>query len=85
MRCRTMVEHRMEATAERRAGPARVLDLASPASVEDLAETLREEGRPIDPLINNAGVMAPADPRRPRPVAAARRCRAPRVTRGCAC
>lgn len=38
----------------------RVLDLASLASVEDLADTLRAEGRPIDLLINNAGVMAPA-------------------------
>ncbi|MFD5854704.1 SDR family oxidoreductase [Streptomyces chartreusis] len=38
----------------------RVLDLASPASVEDLTDTLRAEGRPIDLLINNAGVMAPA-------------------------
>ncbi|PSM44626.1 short chain dehydrogenase [Streptomyces dioscori] len=39
---------------------ARDLDLASLASVESLAESLRAEGRPIHLLINNAGVMAPA-------------------------
>lgn len=38
----------------------RVLDLASLDSVEQLAETLNREGRPLDILINNAGVMAPA-------------------------
>ncbi|MGP4052012.1 SDR family oxidoreductase [Streptomyces sp. 2A115] len=38
----------------------RVLDLASLASVESLADTLKSEGRPINLLINNAGVMAPA-------------------------
>lgn len=38
----------------------RVLDLASLASVADFAETLLAEGRPVDLLINNAGVMAPA-------------------------
>ncbi|MGC5567833.1 SDR family oxidoreductase [Streptomyces sp. FR-108] len=38
----------------------RDLDLASLASVESLAESLKAEGRPIDLLINNAGVMAPA-------------------------
>ncbi|MFC9912857.1 SDR family oxidoreductase [Streptomyces sp. NPDC059862] len=37
----------------------RVLDLASLASVETLADTLTAEGRPIHFLINNAGVMAP--------------------------
>ncbi|MFF3873749.1 SDR family oxidoreductase [Streptomyces sp. NPDC001978] len=37
-----------------------VLDLASPASVETLADVLNAEGRPIDLLVNNAGVMAPA-------------------------
>ncbi|WP_409468642.1 SDR family oxidoreductase [Streptomyces sp. HC307] len=37
----------------------RVLDLASLASVETLADTLNAEGRPIHFLINNAGVMAP--------------------------
>ncbi|MGW6740166.1 SDR family oxidoreductase [Streptomyces sp. NPDC055025] len=49
----------------RAAGPGakvstRVLDLASLASVEHLADTLLAEGRPIHLLINNAGVMAPA-------------------------
>ncbi|MFE4829283.1 SDR family oxidoreductase [Streptomyces sp. NPDC056672] len=49
----------------RAAGPGakvstRVLDLASLASVDHLADTLLTEGRPIDLLINNAGVMAPA-------------------------
>ena len=38
----------------------RELDLASLKSVEALAETLDDEGRPIHLLINNAGVMAPA-------------------------
>lgn len=38
----------------------RVLDLASLDSVERLADTLNAEGRPLDILINNAGVMAPA-------------------------
>ncbi|MFF3466656.1 SDR family oxidoreductase [Streptomyces sp. NPDC001984] len=38
----------------------RVLDLASLASVETLADALNAEGRPIDLLVNNAGVMAPA-------------------------
>ncbi len=37
----------------------RVLDLASLASVQRLAESLTAEGRPINLLINNAGVMAP--------------------------
>ncbi|MEV0220950.1 SDR family oxidoreductase [Streptomyces sp. NPDC050704] len=38
----------------------RVLDLASLASVESLSDTLKSEGRPVNLLINNAGVMAPA-------------------------
>ncbi|MGW8670355.1 SDR family oxidoreductase [Streptomyces niveus] len=38
----------------------RVLDLASLDSVETLSDTLNREGRPLDILINNAGVMAPA-------------------------
>ncbi|MFC8828876.1 SDR family oxidoreductase [Streptomyces sp. NPDC057137] len=38
----------------------RVLDLASLDSVERFADTLNGEGRPLDILINNAGVMAPA-------------------------
>jgi NAD(P)-dependent dehydrogenase (short-subunit alcohol dehydrogenase family) len=37
----------------------RVLDLSSLASVAALGETLIEEGRPINILINNAGVMTP--------------------------
>lgn len=37
----------------------RTLDLSSLTSVAGLAETLKREGRPIDILINNAGVMAP--------------------------
>ncbi len=37
----------------------RELDLSSLASVALLAETLLEEDRPIDILINNAGVMTP--------------------------
>ena len=39
----------------------RALDLSSLASVADLGATLREEGRPIHILINNAGVMTPPD------------------------
>lgn len=38
----------------------RDLDLASLASVEVFTDTVRAEGRPVDLLINNAGVMAPA-------------------------
>jgi NAD(P)-dependent dehydrogenase (short-subunit alcohol dehydrogenase family) len=38
----------------------RTLDLASLASVAALADHLNTEGRPINILINNAGVMAPA-------------------------
>ena len=37
----------------------RKLDLSSLQSVAALGETLREEGRPIHILINNAGVMSP--------------------------
>ncbi|WAP54922.1 SDR family oxidoreductase [Streptomyces sp. S465] len=37
------------------------LDLSSLASVAALGDTLREEGRPIHILINNAGVMTPPD------------------------
>jgi NAD(P)-dependent dehydrogenase (short-subunit alcohol dehydrogenase family) len=37
----------------------RVLDLSSLASVTALVERLTDEGRPIDMLINNAGVMTP--------------------------
>lgn len=39
----------------------RSLDLSSLASVAALGETLRDEGRPIHLLINNAGVMTPPD------------------------
>ncbi|MFC5138914.1 SDR family oxidoreductase [Actinomycetospora rhizophila] len=39
----------------------RTLDLSSLASVAALGETLREEGRPIHILINNAGVMTPPE------------------------
>ncbi|MFC7533905.1 SDR family oxidoreductase [Actinoplanes sp. GCM10030250] len=38
----------------------RSLDLASLASVAALADSLTGEGRPINILVNNAGVMAPA-------------------------
>ncbi|MDE3724019.1 SDR family NAD(P)-dependent oxidoreductase, partial [Nocardiopsis sp. N85] len=37
----------------------RSLDLSSLDSVATLGDTLREEGRPIHILINNAGVMRP--------------------------
>jgi NAD(P)-dependent dehydrogenase (short-subunit alcohol dehydrogenase family) len=37
------------------------LDLSSLASVAALADTLRDDGRPIHLLINNAGVMTPPD------------------------
>ncbi|MFD8005898.1 SDR family oxidoreductase [Streptomyces mirabilis] len=50
----------IRAAAPRASVSTRVLDLASLASVADLADTLLTEGRPIDLLINNAGVMAPA-------------------------
>jgi NADP-dependent 3-hydroxy acid dehydrogenase YdfG len=39
------------------------LDLASLAAVHTFAATLRHEGRPVDLLINNAGVMAVPDRR----------------------
>ncbi|MQA04557.1 MAG: SDR family NAD(P)-dependent oxidoreductase [Streptosporangiales bacterium] len=39
----------------------RELDLSSLDSVAALGKTLREEGRPIHLLINNAGVMTPPD------------------------
>ena len=39
----------------------RELDLSSLESVADLVDTLRAEGRPINFLVNNAGVMTPPD------------------------
>ncbi|MFG1644255.1 SDR family oxidoreductase [Amycolatopsis sp. NPDC049252] len=53
-------------TTIRQADPAadvslRALDLSSLESVAALGETLRDEGRPIHILINNAGVMTPPD------------------------
>ena len=41
------------------------LDLSSLASVAALGEELNAEGRPIDILINNAGVMQPPNARPP--------------------
>jgi NAD(P)-dependent dehydrogenase (short-subunit alcohol dehydrogenase family) len=38
-----------------------VIDLASLASVEAFTDRLVDDGRPIDVLINNAGVMTPPD------------------------
>ncbi|MGW1818755.1 SDR family oxidoreductase [Streptomyces sp. NPDC002125] len=53
-------------TAIRRTAPRadvslRTLDLSSLASVAALGDALREEGRPIHLLVNNAGVMTPPD------------------------
>jgi NAD(P)-dependent dehydrogenase (short-subunit alcohol dehydrogenase family) len=45
------------------AASLRTLDLSSLASVAALGETLREEGRPIHILVNNAGVMEPPERR----------------------
>ena len=42
----------------------RVLDLSSLDSVAELVDTLTTEGRPINLLINNAGVMTPPDRQR---------------------
>jgi NAD(P)-dependent dehydrogenase (short-subunit alcohol dehydrogenase family) len=41
----------------------RELDLSSLASVAALGRTLRDEGRPVHILVNNAGVMTPPDRR----------------------
>jgi NAD(P)-dependent dehydrogenase (short-subunit alcohol dehydrogenase family) len=51
---------KIHAAAPRAAVSTRTLDLASPASVAALADTLLREGRPISILVNNAGVMMPA-------------------------
>ncbi|MFD7923025.1 SDR family oxidoreductase [Streptomyces sp. NPDC059740] len=51
-------------TAPRANVSLRDLDLSSLASVAALGEKLREEGRPIHLLINNAGVMTPPDRQR---------------------
>ncbi|MFF3304596.1 SDR family oxidoreductase [Streptomyces sp. NPDC002908] len=48
-------------TAPRAKASLRELDLSSLASVAALGEVLREEGRPVHILINNAGVMTPPD------------------------
>ena len=42
----------------RQPSASRALDLASLASVEEFAGAMTAEGRPIDLLVNNAGVMA---------------------------
>lgn len=39
---------------------AQSIDLADPASVQDVAEILRARGQPIDVLVNNAGIYPPA-------------------------
>src|SRR4029450_8126736 len=41
--------------------PIKSLDLSSLASVKALGDELNAEGRPIDILINNAGIMQPPD------------------------
>lgn len=49
----------IRADTPRAAVSLRELDLSSLDSVAALGATLREEGRPIDLLVNNAGVMTP--------------------------
>lgn len=51
---------RIEAAAPKAGVTLRDLDLASLDSVAGLADELNAEGRPVDILINNAGLMAPA-------------------------
>ncbi len=48
----------IKGTAPEAAVSVRALDLASLASVEEFAGAMTAEGRPIDLLVNNAGVMA---------------------------
>ena len=48
-----------DAVAQVGAGRVGLVDLASLESVREFAEARTKEGRPIDILINNAGVMAP--------------------------
>ncbi|MGS2618835.1 SDR family oxidoreductase [Micromonospora sp. LZ34] len=50
----------IRAAAPRAVVSTRQLDLASLDSVSALADSLHRDGRPIEILINNAGVMAPA-------------------------
>ncbi|WP_151477335.1 SDR family oxidoreductase [Streptomyces albicerus] len=54
-----VLEQIMAATPQAKVS-IRDLDLASLASVDGLADALQADGRPINLLINNAGVMAPA-------------------------
>ena len=44
-----------------------VCDLASPASIRACAQRLLDAGRPIDGLINNAGVLRPLEHRETTP------------------
>ncbi len=48
-----------DAAARLGAGTVRVVDLGSLASIADFAAALESDARPLDILINNAGVMAP--------------------------
>ena len=48
----------IKGTAPKAAVDVRALDLASLASIEEFATAMAAEGRPIDLLVNNAGVMA---------------------------
>ena len=51
---------RLKAEAQSASAELMLLDLASRASIEQVAQTLVKRGEPIDVLVNNAGVMAPA-------------------------
>ena len=55
----TIVEQRIRATAPGATVSTRVLDLSSLDSVADLVAQLTSEGRAINILINNAGIMHP--------------------------